>query len=333
MLSGFIQHTMRMSHIYQPVMLMELLNRGGSASRREIAAALLHRDESQLEYYEHVTTNMVGRVLTRKRELADPDGALHPYRIVDKDNDIYTLTGFDQLLPEEIEQLKGLCNDQLDAFLTKRSDPWSHRKKSSGYVSGTTRYEVLKRAHFRCELCGISADKKALEVDHVVPRNKGGSDDLSNLQALCYTHNATKRDRDDTDFRGMAESYNHRQEACCFCDIPSGVLVERELAVAIADQYPVTPINTLIIPKRHVSDYFDLHQPERNAVDQLLQVRKQAIEAEDATVTGFNVGMNCGRDAGQTISHAHVHLIPRRKGDVDNPAGGVRGCIPAKQHY
>ena len=107
-----------MSHIYQPVMLMELLNRGGSASRREIAAALLHRDESQLEYYEHVTTNMVGRVLTRKRELADPDGALHPYRIVDKDNDVYTLTGFDQLAPEEIEQLMGLCNRLYPSFPT-----------------------------------------------------------------------------------------------------------------------------------------------------------------------------------------------------------------------
>ena len=317
MLSGFIQRTMRMSHIYQPVMLMELLNRGGSASRREIAAALLDRDESQLEYYEHVTTNMVGKVLTQKRERADPDGALHPYRVVDKNNDVYTLAGF----------------DQLDAFLMKRSDPWSHRKRSSGYISGTKRYDVLKRAHFRCELCGISADKKALEVDHIVPRNKGGSDDLSNLQALCYTHNATKRDRDDTDFRGMAESYNHRQEACSFCDIPSGVLVERELAVAIADRYPVTPLHTLIIPKRHVSDYFDLHQPERNAIDQLLRDRKQAIEVEDATVTGFNVGINCGRDAGQTISHAHVHLIPRRKGDVHNPAGGVRGRSPATQRY
>ena len=317
MLSGFIQRTMRMSHIYQPVMLMELLNRGGSASRREIAAALLDRDEFQLEYYEHVTTNMVGKVLTQKRERADPDGALHPYRVVDKNNDVYTLAGF----------------DQLDAFLMKRSDPWSHRKRSSGYISGTKRYDVLKRAHFRCELCGISADKKALEVDHIVPRNKGGSDDLSNLQALCYTDNATKRDRDDTDFRDMAESYNHRQEACSFCDIPSGVLVERELAVAIADRYPVTPLHTLIIPKRHVSDYLDLHQPERNAVDQLLQIRKQVIEAEDATVTGFNVGMNCGEDAGQTIAHAHIHLIPRRKGDVTNPAGGIRGCIPAKQRY
>ena len=103
--------------------------------------------------------------------------------------------------------------------------------------------------------------------------------------------------------------------------------------MAIADKYPVTPLHTLIIPKRHVSDYFDLHQPERNAIDQLLHDRKQSIEAEDATVTGFNVGMNCGEDAGQTISHAHVHLIPRRKGDVADPAGGIRGCIPAKQHY
>jgi diadenosine tetraphosphate (Ap4A) HIT family hydrolase len=91
--------------------------------------------------------------------------------------------------------------------------------------------------------------------------------------------------------------------------------------------------NTLIIPKRHVSDYFDLHQPERNAIDQLLRDRKQAIEVEDATVTGFNVGINCGRDAGQTISHVHVHLIPRRKGDVGNPAGGVRGRSPATQRY
>jgi len=322
-----------MSHIYQPVMLMELLNRGGSASRREIAAALLHRDESQLEYYEHVTTNMVGKVLTQKRELDGPDGALHPWQIVDKDNDVYTLTGCDQLAPEEIEQLIRFCEDKLDTFLTKRSDPWSHRKKSSGSISGTKRYEVLKRAHFRCELCGVSADKKALEVDHIVPRNKGGSDDLSNLQALCYSDNAAKRDRDDTDFRGIAESYNVRREGCCFCDITSEVLDERELAVAIADQYPVTSLHSLIIPKRHVRDYFDLYQPERNAIDQLLRDRKQVIEAEDATVTGFNIGMNCGGDAGQTISHAHVHLIPRRKGDVGKPTGGVRGCIPAKQHY
>ena len=92
---------------------------------------------------------------------------------------------------------------------------WSHRKKSSGYVSGTLRYEVLKGAKFRCELCGISAQEKALEVDHIVPRNSGGKDDLSNLQALCYSCNAMNRYRDDTDLRQIADSYKVRGKAVC----------------------------------------------------------------------------------------------------------------------
>ena len=320
MLSDFIQNKMRMSHIYQPVMLMELLKRRGSASRREIAAALLQRDESQLEYYERIVTNMVGTVLTNRT-------------VVSRERDLYSLNGFDELTASQIEHLVGLCDDKLRAFLEKRDDPWSHRKKSTGYISGTKRYEVLKRAHFRCELCGVSADIKALEVDHIDPRNLGGSDDPSNLQALCYSCNATKRDRDSADFRGVAETYKHREHGCVFCDITTWVLAEHELAVAINDRHPVTPRHTLIVPKRHVSDYFDLYQPERNAIDQLLRERKEVIERADASVTGFNVGINCGQDAGQTIWHAHVHLIPRCNGDVANPRGGVRGCIPSQQNY
>ena len=319
-LSDFIKHKMRMSHIYQPVMLMELLKRRGNASRREIASALLQRDESQLEYYERIVTNMVGRVLINRK-------------IVSKERDLYSLNGFDELTASQIEHLVGLCDDKLIAYLEKRHDPWSHRKQSTGYIPGNKRYEVLKSAHFRCELCGISADIKALEVDHIVPRNKGGSDDITNLQALCYSCNATKRDRDDTDFRGIVESYKNREHGCVFCNITTEVLADNELAVAVNDTYPVTQRHALIIPKRHVSDYFGLHQPERNAIEQLLRERKEAIEREDDSVTGFNVGVNSGQDAGQTIWHAHVHLIPRRKGDVANPRGGVRGCIPVQQNY
>jgi len=178
-LSDFIQDKMRMSHIYQPVMLMELLKRRGNASRREIAAALLQRDDSQLEYYERVVTDMVGRVLTNRK-------------VVSKERDLYSLNGFNELTAAQSELLVELCDDKLNAFLNKRDDPWSHRKKATGYIPGTKRYEVLKRAYFRCELCGVSADIKALEVDHIVPRNRGGSDDPSNLQALCYSCNATK---------------------------------------------------------------------------------------------------------------------------------------------
>ena len=241
-----------------------------------------------------------------------------------------------KLSPEELAiQLAARKLDLDEEFLGKRGDKvWNHRRKSSGYISGTLRYEILKRAKFRCELCGISADQKALEVDHIVPRNNGGGDDQSNLQALCYSCNAMKRDRDDTDFREINKSYEHRESGCIFCEIPKErVIAENELAYAILDAFAVTEQHTLIIPKRHVSDYFRLHQPERNAMHRLLEERRQAIMDSDNTVTGFNVGNNVGEDAGQTVMHCHTHLIPRRKGDVEEPRGGVRGVISDKQKY
>jgi 5-methylcytosine-specific restriction endonuclease McrA len=86
----------------------------------------------------------------------------------------------------------------------------ARRRRSAGYISGTLRYEVLKAAKFRCELCGISAEERAVEVDHIRPRNKGGCDEISNLQAICHTCNAMKRDRDDTDFRAVKTAYCRR---------------------------------------------------------------------------------------------------------------------------
>jgi ATP adenylyltransferase len=105
------------------------------------------------------------------------------------------------------------------------------------------------------------------------------------------------------------------------------------LCYSIRDAFPVTELHTLIIPKRHVADYFDLYQPERNAIDQMLQNQRKSILELDNSVTGFNVGANVGQSAGQTVFHVHVHLIPRRDGDVSEPRGGVRGVIPSKQRY
>ena len=322
-LSNFITKQMRMSHIYQPVMLIELLGRKGSASTTEIAKALLGYDISQVEYYEHITKNMVGKVLTKSRG------------ITSKENNQYTLNDFDGLTENEISDLIELCHIKLEEFLDKRGDNvWEHRRKSSGYISGTLRYEILKRAKFRCELCGISAEKKALEVDHIIPRNSGGNDDETNLQALCYSCNAMKRDRDDTDFRQINEPYEYREKNCIFCAIPEDRLIaENELAFAIYDAFPVTEYHTLVIPKRHIADYFSLHQPERNAVQRLLEKCKQLILDRDTSVTGFNIGNNIGADAGQTVMHCHTHLIPRRHGDVKEPQGGVRGVIAYKQTY
>ena len=287
-LSDFIRNQMRMSHIYQPAMLVELLQNGGQASVTEIAKALLSRDISQIEYYEQITKNMVGRVLTKNRGITDKDG------------NTYSIKGFEELGSEEVEILINLCIGKIDEYVGDRGDRiWSHRKKSSGYISGTLRYEVLKRAKFHCELCGISADEKALEVDHIVPRNSGGTDDLSNLQALCYSCNAMKRDRDDTDFRQVAESYGDREDGCLFCEVSKQrIISENELCYVVRDFYPVTKDHSLVIPKRHVSDFFDLYQPERNAVHSLLDQQRILIQETDETVTAFNVGINSGKDAG-----------------------------------
>jgi ATP adenylyltransferase len=245
------------------------------------------------------------------------------------------LVGFENLNPSQIDKLKQMCLQRLDAFLEQRGNKvFDHRRKSAGYISGTIRYEVLKRAKFHCELCGITADEKALEVDHILPKNKGGADDLSNFQALCYSCNAMKRDRDDTDFHSVRESYKHREQCCLFCNpSPEKVLSENELAYVFQDGFPVTAGHLLIVPKRHVSNYFDLGQAEVNACSRLLKQQQEKSKEEDSTIDGFNVGVNVGEAAGQTIMHCHIHLIPRRDGDVPDPVGGVRNTIPGKGNY
>ena len=95
----------------------------------------------------------------------------------------------------------------------------------------------------------------------------------------------------------------------------------------------MTELHTLVISKRHVASFFDLFEPERRAINQLLDEARAKIVARAVSVEGFNVGMNSGEVAGQTIDHAHVHLIPRRSGDVQNPRGGVRAVIPGKATY
>ena len=171
-------------------------------------------------------------------------------------------------------------------------------------------------------------------MDHIVPRNKGGLDDMDNLQALCYRCNAMKRDRDDTNFRVVRESYAQRENDCLFCGgVDNRIVEENALAYVINDGYPVTPLHCLIISKRHVPDYFSLSRPELNACDRLLSHMKGVIQERDSTVIGFNIGINAGEAAGQSVFHCHIHLIPRRMGDVDNPRGGVRHTIPGKGAY
>jgi len=326
-LRKFITEDMQMQHIYQPVMLKQmLLSEYGAADAETIAKAILDHDPTQIEYYAEVVKKMPGVVLTKNRKLATKVGKF------------YSLNDFEKLTRDERQMLVLLCEERIAEYEEKRQGAhWKHRRKTREAVSGTVRYQVFKRAKFRCELCGIMDTEKALEVDHIVPKNLGGEDDIANYQALCYTCNAQKRDTDSTDFRGLDISYEKRQDGCLFCDIQTKdrgrIVEENTLAYATRDGFPVTQHHTLIIPKRHTLDFFGLTQAELNAINALIHSQKKVIEGLDKTVEGFNIGANCGEIAGQSVWHCHIHLIPRRKGDVERPKGGVRHVIPNKGHY
>ena len=121
---------------------------------------------------------------------------------------------------------------------------------------------------------------------------------------------------------------------CLFCNSKiSGIDHENELAYASYDTYPVAEHHCLIIPKRHVANYFELTNEELIACNDLIKVIKEEILIKDKTVKAFNIGTNAGKISGQSIMHCHIHLIPRREGDVENPQGGIRSVIPQKQHY
>lgn len=324
-LNDFIQNKMKMSHIYQPLFIKTLLENNGVATLDQVAKAFLSYDTSQIDYYKQIAK-------------ATPTRVLQNHEIITKDKNFYSLTKELQKLSEyESRLLIANCDKKIAEYLLKRENkPFQHRTKGIEALSGSLRYDVIKRSGGKCEACGASSDDKTLHVDHIIPRNHGGSDDISNLQALCYECNTQKRDRDDTDFNAIKKSYSIRDKDCLFCNLESNnikIIDENELALMFYDGFAVTKYHTLIVPKRHISDYFELYQPEINAINQLLKKQKIYLESKDKTISGFNVGINCGEDAGQSIFHVHVHLIPRRKGDTINPKGGVRGVIPDKQNY
>lgn len=326
-LRQYISKEMKMQHIYQPVMIRTLLqSEEHRASVETIARQFLVNDEPQLQYYKYITKVMPGRVL-----------ASHDIVMRDTKSDEYTLKIEDGvgLTDKQVAELVQLCNAKIEEYEKKygRKSIWHSQFAGAKDISGPLQYEVLKRAKERCELCGVSMRVKALQVDHIVPRSKGGLTVLENLQALCYSCNARKQNRDDTDLRGWPKLYDIRDEDCVFCRQEEKAELRNSLAMAIEDKYPVTEGHMLVSPLRHTQSFFDLGASEHKACFMLLEDLKKRVLKKDPTVTGFNVGINDGKDAGQTIMHCHIHLIPRRKGDVTDPSGGVRHVIPFKGYY
>ena len=170
------------------------------------------------------------------------------------------------------------------------------------------------------KLANMIIDENLAYSQHVVAHT---------LQRGCKNHkNYNGEDLFENPSRGVWKLSN---KECIFCQMKDYIL-ENELAYAIYDKYPVGKGHMLFIPKRHVKDFFDITKEEREAIFDLIDEGKKLLDKKYSP-DSYNVGINCGEHAGQTIMHVHVHLIPRYIGDMKDPTGGVRGVIPEKMKY
>jgi len=120
---------------------------------------------------------------------------------------------------------------------------------------------------------------------------------------------------------------------CTFCNIDKDrIILENEIAFAVYDVFPVSKGHMLIIPKKHINNYFEADEDTKKQLWKLVDECKGMADKKYAP-QGYNIGINCGEAAGQTVMHLHIHLIPRYSGDIKNPRGGVRGVIPDKRIY
>ncbi|MFZ0135172.1 MAG: NUDIX domain-containing protein [Desulfobacterales bacterium] len=134
---------------------------------------------------------------------------------------------------------------------------------------------------------------------------------------------------------GEIDLWQGTESGCRFCpgNIKNRIVQGWDTVIAFEDNFPVSKGHLLVVPKRHTPDWFLMTERERREADDLIRFLGNRLMESDKTITGFNVGTNAGASAGQTIFHAHIHLIPRRDGDTSNPTGGVRGVIPDKMCY
>lgn len=319
-LKHFLLEKMSMSHIYQPLLIKILVESGGYATVRHLALQFLGYDESQLLYYEKTLKNMPIKVLSK-------------HGVIKSQEQLVSLQ-VKKLTLEQKAEIRMICEQKIQEFIVSRGlSLWDYRLLDTNIVPDSLRYQVLKEGKGRCALCGATKDERMLDIDHIKPVSKGGKTEYSNLQILCSKCNRSKRDKDQTDFRKL--TFDIVSRSCIFCNTNASkqFILENELAFAIEDKYPVTKHHTLFIPKRHFQDYFEITQNELSAIHDLIKIRKNNLSEKDTTIKAYNIGINSGKISGQTIDHMHIHLIPRRLGDIEDPTGGVRGVIPKKMKY
>lgn len=306
---------MKMSGLYQPVIIKHLILSGGLAKLEEIAKELTTLDEEAVEDY------------IQKLKI-HPKAVLKKHGIAEIQEDAYELL---MDLGDSKENLLKICDEKIALFMEQRGiEPG----RPSGW--GAKRVKLLKE-HPYCTLCGARPGKNSeveLDIDHIEPVSKGGSDEESNLQVLCAQCNRAKGNHLIISSVEVHANHLSRSAQCIFCNLPKErIKYQDNYILVIEDGFPVTQGHTLIIPVRHTATSNDLNDMEALLIIKKSKELCESLIGDDKSIKGFNMGFNVGKAAGQTIDHCHFHIIPRRVGDVDDPTGGIRNVIPGKGKY
>ena len=303
-LEEFIRHRMKMTHIYQPLMIKTLLEQNNTATAEDIARGFLNEDKAQLEYYTLIAKRWPSITLRRHNVVSyTREDGRGVFRLL-----------LDGASHDQRRRLVELCELRLSEYIDRTLRlPWYNRRGSREHIPGRLRYDVLAKSGGVCVACGVSAQERALEVDHIVPVNMGGPNDISNLQALCYKCNAQKRDRDKTDFVRVLNRLKYRNPKCSLC-MAGGHVLDNHMAFAVREAKPTAELHSLVLPRRHVGSFFELIPAEKTLCLDLVDSVKTQIQDSDRTVTGFNVAFDAGRTAGPMTEHCQIHVIPRRAG-------------------
>ncbi|WOV93548.1 MAG: HNH endonuclease [Candidatus Nitrosoabyssus spongiisocia] len=288
---------MKLTHIYQPLMIKTLLEHSNKATVEDIAKKFLDNDKSQLEYYKKITKRW-------------PHITLKRHKVISYEKETYTLLLDDHITNKEKNRLIELCDCRLQEFVDGNPMIINARNIDNRIVSGSLRYDVFAKSKTRCVACGISTFNSSLHVDHIFPISRGGKTKIDNLQALCYKCNTEKGNRDDTDFIKWDNRLKYRNVKCTLCKITEPIK-ENNMAQAVYVIDTDIKLHSMVIPKRHVDTFIDLIPAERHLCLELVDLLKEDILVKDKTVNKFHVSFDS--TGNKTTPHCCINIIPNRQ--------------------
>lgn len=308
-LADFVKHRMKMVHVFQPIMIRTLVEAGGSATDQDIARAFLSEDRAQLEYYTYIAKRWP-RITLGRHGVVD-------YRRGSKGRrGVFTLN-WDSPTDEQRRRIVELCNLRLQEYIDKNVGdlPWFDHLGAQSAIPGGIQYDVLARSGGVCVACGTPALKAPIHVDHIVPASRGGTDDPSNLQALCAKCNRAKRDKDATDFLLVQKRLKYSKRGCALCKARD-VGPQNKLAVSIPSALTDAGRHWIIAPRSHVTRFSDLLPAQRNLCIDLIEPVKEHMRGSGCGSCEFDVRIQTETPEG---GHFRIDVVGSAPGTAGLP--------------